>query len=676
MKCLIICLLLLYAPWALAQEEEMATEQQLEGLAELLGEDIDDTYLQQLYYLQEHPIAINQATKEEWQQLKWLTDLQIGSMLRYQEAVGPLVSIYELQAVPLWDMATIKKVLPFVSLADPLPFGKTMATRFKQGQHSLLLRTSRVLERQKGYNKELANHYAGSADRLLLRYRYQYKNLLQYGLTAEKDPGEAFFRGPQSRGFDFYSFHLFVRQLGRFKTVAIGDFTVNMGQGLVQWQALGFKKNAEAMQVKRQGAVLLPYSAATEYNFNRGVGATWQKGRMEVTAFASVRKIDGSSRVDTLAEEEVVTSFYNAGYHRTASEISKKGSIDYKALGGVVGYKRKGFTLNANAVFHDFSHALQKSDRPYDLFGIEGKQWQNYSVDYSWTFRNLHAFGEMAMDKHQQKALLSGVILSVDPAVDVSLVYRNIQPGYQTLWGNAITENTQPTNEKGIYTGLAIRPGQGWRITAYSDIYQFPWLKYRTDAPSRGRDFLLQLTYQPNKQIEVNVRYKSENKERNAAADSVTHFLEAIPKQGLRMNLVYKLQRNFTLKGRTELIWFNKNGLEREEGFLVYLQGDYVFNSKWKANLRLQYFETDSYDSRVYAYENDVLYGYSIPAFFDKGNRYYINVNYKASKRLVLWARWAQTLYKEKHSIGSGLDVISGSTRSEYKLQVRYNLDR
>lgn len=669
----ILFLLLLCGQMVLAQEE--TAELQLESLTELLGEEIDDSYLQQLYYLQEHPIAVNRSTAEDWQQLKWLTSLQIESFLRYREALGSLVSIYELQSVPLWDIATIKKILPFITMEEPLQLKNALRTRFIEGQHSILLRTSRVLEKQKGYNKELANYYAGSPDRLLLRYRYQYKNYLQYGITAEKDPGEQFFKRAQSNGFDFYSFHVFARQLGQFKTIAIGDFTVNMGQGLVQWQALGFKKNAEVMQIKRQGPVLQPYSAATEYNFNRGVGFTWQNRKLEVTAFASYRKIDGSSNVDTLTDEEVVSSFYNAGYHRTASEIAKRATIDYASYGGVISYKRKALVLNANALFHQFSHALQTNGKPYDLYGIEGKRWNNYSLDYSWTYRNLHAFGEGAVDKYYNKALLSGMVMSVDPAVDISLVYRNIQSAYQTLWGNAVTENTQPTNEKGIYAGIIIRPANGWQINAYTDVFQFPWLKYRTDAPSKGKEYLMQITYQPNKQVEINLRYKGENKELNAAADTTTHFLEDNPKQGLRMNIIYKIRRGLTLKGRTELIWFNKNQPGSEEGFLNYIQGDYTINRKWKGNLRLQYFETGGYNSRIYVYENDVLYAYSIPAYYDKGWRYYLNMNYALNKRLSFWVRFAQTVFKNKAAIGSGLDVINGSMRTEFKLQVRYNLN-
>jgi hypothetical protein len=87
-------------------------------------------------------------------------------------------------------------------------------------------------------------------------------------------------------------------------------------------------------------------------------------------------------------------------------------------------------------------------------------------------------------------------------------------------------------------------------------------------------------------------------------------------------------------------------------------------------NFRLQYVETGSYDSRIYAYENDVLYGFSIPAFSGKGYRYYINANYDVSKKLAFWLRWAQLIYNNRNSIGSGLDETPGNSRSEIKMQV------
>ncbi|MEJ7586251.1 MAG: hypothetical protein WKI04_01690 [Ferruginibacter sp.] len=74
----------------------------------------------------------------------------------------------------------------------------------------------------------------------------------------------------------------------------------------------------------------------------------------------------------------------------------------------------------------------------------------------------------------------------------------------------------------------------------------------------------------------------------------------------------------------------------------------------------------------AYAYENDVLYSFSIPVFYEKGYRYYVNVNYDLTKKLSVWLRCAQTIYKVQTEIGSGLDEIAGNKKTEVKLQALY----
>jgi hypothetical protein len=89
----------------------------------------------------------------------------------------------------------------------------------------------------------------------------------------------------------------------------------------------------------------------------------------------------------------------------------------------------------------------------------------------------------------------------------------------------------------------------------------------------------------------------------------------------------------------------------------------------WSGVIRLQYFETAGYNSRIYAYENDVLYSYSIPALFDKGFRYYLTLSYKVGKNFTCWIRCSQTVYRDKNSIGSGTDEIAGNKKTEIKIQ-------
>jgi hypothetical protein len=655
------------------QDLPNSTKQQLESLADATEEETeDDAYLQQLAYLQKEPMNLNTATANDLQIFPFLTGLQIQSFIRYRNVLGNLISIYELQSVPAWDLQTIYKILPFVTVENKVELKEDILTRFRNGENSILLRGTRVIEKAKGYDQSLNSHYFKDRNHWLLRYRYQYKNLLQYGITADKDAGEPFFKGINSKGFDFYSFHLFARNAGIFKSIAIGDFTVNLGQGLIQWQSLAFKKSSEVLGIKRQSPVLRPYTSAGEFYFNRGVGATIEKGKMQATVFASIRKISANRSIDSI-NQEIFTSFLASGLYRTASEQQDKNSVQQTSFGGNISYRHKELSIDFNAVSYQFSKAFQKRDEPYNLYALSGSSWNNASIDYSYTHKNLHVFGEAAIDKNFNKAFVNGLLLSVASKVDLSFLHRHISKAYQAVYGNAFTENTFPTNESGLYAGISIKPFTGIILNAYSDIYHFPWLRYRTDAPGYGKDFLVQLTYEPDKKIDIYTRYRYESKQINETENSfVTNYIIAKPRQNWRVHFSYALSPSFALRSRVDMIWYDKKGKSAEEGFLIFTEGIFKPAPFLSANIRLQYFETSGFNSRIYAYENDVLFSYSIPGFFDNGFRYYCNLNYDVNRKLTVWLRWAQTVYRNKNVIGSGLDEIAGNRRSEIKLQGLY----
>lgn len=309
------------------------------------------------------------------------------------------------------------------------------------------------------------------------------------------------------------------------------------------------------------------------------------------------------------------------------------------------------------------------------MYAISGKHSGNYSLDYNFTHNNMYFFGEVASDGHFNKALVSGLLLNTDSKISLSFLYRNISKAYQSLYASAFTENANPTNESGFYSGITVTPTNFIRIDAYADFYHFPWLKYRTDAPSSGNDYMVQLIFQPNKRVEVSSRFQYQNKPINYNPDDL--YLNPVtgrPKQGLRTQFKYKLDKEFTLRSRVELSWFDKEGKDAENGFLIYSDLIYKPISKpFSGNVRLAWFETDGYNSRIYAFENDVLYAYSIPVFFGKGYRYYLNIEFKVNKKVAFWARFAQTIYRDKNEIGSGLDVIKGNTKSEIKLEMKYD---
>src|SRR5690606_21322162 len=144
---------------------------------------------------------------------------------------------------------------------------------YHSGRHELFVRYRRVLERERAYSPENPK-FPGSPNQIYTRYNYRLGTRLSYGFTAEKDPGEEFLTGNQPYGFDYWSAHFYAQDLGIFKELAVGDYQLQFGQGLVMWSGLAFGKSAGAIGIARSGRDVLPYRSANENQFLRGAAAT------------------------------------------------------------------------------------------------------------------------------------------------------------------------------------------------------------------------------------------------------------------------------------------------------------------------------------------------------------------------------------------------------------------
>lgn len=641
-----------------------AVEQQLERLADATGAESrpDDEYLAQLNEYLEHPLAINTATREQLQGLHLLTDLQIDQLVAYRKLAGPLIDLMELQAVPGWDIPVIEQLRPYLVIgsADPLP--RSLAARLKGG-YLVRFRAGRVLERAKGYDQSLPSHYLGSPAHLGISFRYQYKDLLQYGWTADKDAGEQFFRGAQRAGFDFYSAHLFLRRIGIIKAIALGDFSVNLGQGLICWQSFGAGKSADVMNIKRQGPVLLPYRSAGEYAFERGVGATFQWRHTEASIFASSKRLAASPD-----SNEAVGALISSGYFRTPLEISKKGQVRERMAGGNLCWLSGATRIGVNWVVRHWSSSLLKGDEPYQLFAFSGNEQINGSLDYSCTIKNVHFFGEAAVDKDLHRAVIAGALLSVDPKLDLSILYRCIDRAYRAAAGNAFTENSMVNNEEGIYIGIGTRFSGPWQLSAYADLFCFPWLRYRVHAPTQGFDYLLQWNFTPDRHTNLYIRYRNRNKPVNSKDLAPIEHPEDDLKRELRLHISTEPDRDWTVSCRADLLWLSRRGSGAEQGVLGFVEMHRRVGRKIRAGTRLQYFESGSYDTRIYVFESDGQNNSSIPAFYGSGFYYYIQLQYKVNQHISGGMHWAQAVYKDGRHPGSGLDELPGNKKSEFQV--------
>jgi hypothetical protein len=637
------------------------------------GVNYEDFY-ESLFQYYNNPLDLNSASREDLQSLYILNDAQISQLIRYRKETGRLISLYELQTIEDFDMTSISRLLPFVEIKENTEnFQRLWIRMWKDHNSYLLIRSSRVLQNKLGND----GAYAGSPNTLYMRFRNSHSKDYSMGFTLEKDAGEKILWSPSGKryGADFYSFHVTLYNKRKFKAISIGDYQLQFGQGLVLSSGFSIGKGSETiLTVRRSNIGIRPFTSAMESGFFRGTAFTYQLKKIELSAFYSNKNIDGKIRTDTSnAYQEFVSAFQNSGYHRTLSEITQKHQINEQVAGGNITYNnpRKNFHLGASLAGTYYSTALIKSPSLYNQYEFSGRNNLNVSADYSFLWQNFNFFGEGALSENGGKALVSGMMASLSSKTELSMVYRNYERNFQSFYGNAFGENTANTNEKGIYWGIKIKPWRRWTLSAYYDRFAFPWLKYQAYAPSKGYEYLTRLNYQPSKHISLYMQIRSEHKEKNQA-DNISNidFLMPVVRNNCMINLDYKTKEKIILRSRVQLSSYRQTNAPT---FGYYIMEEISFDFSWlKICSRYAIFDTDDYDNRQYAYERDVLYAFSIPALAGIGTRFYLLTQFRISRNIDLWLRYARTKYSDRQKISSGLEQIEGGVKSELKFEIRY----
>ena len=677
---------------------EQQLEQDLEQEESETAEFDFNTILESLHYYNKDPLLLNTASTTELASLGLLTPIQINSLQSYIYKIGPLLSIYELQAVPAFDKKTIRAILPYVRIKKGLD-DRTLnwASLLKESKSTLYLRWNRIIETKKGYqgSQEKPKSYTGDPNHLYIRYIKNYQNKFSVGFTVEKDAGEQFWKS--KKGIDFYSAHLFLKDWNaKISRIVIGDFNARFGQGLVLSSGYAPKKGASIVSVKRNGATLNRYTAVNEAAFFRGAGSTINlSSTFQFTAFYSRKKRDGrlvfsqDSLAGNTTNSRSISSLPISGLHRTVSEIEAKNQVVLQNIGlQIKGITRKGY-VSMNGLYTQMNTAIAPSTKSYQQFQFAGSQQWNVSLDYGYSWRSIHFFGETAMDQNGQFATVNGVMSSLHPTIDLVFYSRLLPKKYQSLFGQAFAETNGANNENGVYSHLSIKPNRYWSVDLYMDIWKHPWLRFQIDAPSTGAEFLSRITYTQRKKLVAYFQFKRERKQQSYAQyPTEQKALFDKYKTTCRIHLNYKLNQAIEIRSRIEvadfhigasnssLIFFDQAWHTPAEttrkGVLIYQDLLYKpMESPLSFTTRFAIFNIDSYDARIYAYENDVLYQFSIPAYYNKGTRFYLNVKYQLP-HLTFEARYTQTYWTNQQTIGNGSEAIDGPKRTGVKFQLRY----
>ncbi len=692
MKIFILFLFLLPATFSYAQTDSLSIikddisipdvlENRIEEIVEQSEDESDYSELVEDYlYFQENKMNLNEPNFQQLMSVFGLTDYQIYHLQRYLRLYGQIYSIYELKAIEGMDMETILRLLNYVVVL-PVRQRQTLRLKdaFKYGKHRILMRYGQVLEQQQGYREssdELLEkspnaHYLGSPQAYLLKYNFNYHNMLRFGFTAEKDAGEEFFKGNNKYGFDFYSFHLFVRNISVFKSIAIGDYQLSFGQGLAMNMGFSMMKPDNSIGVYRNPFGLKPYTSANENNYLRGIATTIDCKIFNLTLFYSYKKLDATLSDTSSAEELYIETLQTTGYHRTVLEMEKKNAIG-QHLGGLhLDYSMRIARIGATIFYTHFDVPLNRNLSYYNIYTFNKQNNLNASVDYRVLIKKTSFFGEFAMSKNLGFASLNGIVFHIDSRFSLSVLHRYYDRNYQALNGGAFGESSTNANEHGFFVGYQFLLSKHFTMNMHIDYFRFNWLRYRVDAPSDGYEIQTRLDFRLNGQFSTYFRFKYKSKAINYATDYYNEITQ-YHRQSYRLHLVYAPFSQLTLKSRIEILNYKASQYTGfHQGYLIYQDIKWTMQKlPLVLSARFALFDTYSYDERIYAYEDDVLYAFSVPGFYDKGIRIYLLGKVRITSYLDLWAKIAQTFYRDRTYISSGLTYIDGNTRTDIKVQL------
>lgn len=622
--------------------------------------------LEELSTRLQEPVNLNTATREQLEQFPFLSDIQIEHLLAYIYIHGQMETIYELQLIEDMDRQTIQYLLPFVCIKainnEPAFRWKTMLkSAAKYGKNEVLTRMDIPFYKRKGYE----HTYLGPAVYNSVKYSFRYSDRLYAGVAAEKDAGEPFAALHNRYGYDYYSFYLLLKNCGRLKALAVGNYRLSFGQGLVISTDYLMGKTIYASSFNNRSSGIKKHSSTDEYNYFRGIAATVALTKhWDISGFYSHRSLDG------VITNEEITSIFKTGLHRSQKEADKKHLFTLQLTGGNVSYQQNRIRLGITGIYYVFNRPYEPELTGYSKYNLHGNNFYNLGIDYAYRWHRFSFQGETAIGK-QGWASLNRFQYSPVQDVQLMLIHRFYSYNYWAMFAHSFGEGSTTQNEQGYYLGLETSPFAYWKFFASFDLFSFPWKRYRVNKPSRGMDGLIQATFTPRTYLSMELKYRYKQKERDWTGSKGMLTLPIFHHQ-FRYRLNYSFKDVFSSRTTLDYNHFHSQDRAADIGYQVtQMISSQLPWARLFADVQGSYFFTDSYDSRVYAAEKGLLYTFYTPSFQGRGFRCSVRLRYELNKHWLFITKFGETVYLDRNEIGSGNDLIRGNKKADVQMQLR-----
>ena len=585
------------------------------------------------------PLNINTATREELSMLPFLTDRQIEDIHAYIYMHGPMLTLGELQLTGSLDYATRLLLRHFVYAGEVPPVREKLrlADVLRNGRSEVVARMDIPLYLREGFKK---GAYAGSRLSHNVRYSFNWRNRIRFGISADKDAGE--------RGYDFWSPYLFVKDMGVLRELAVGNYRAQFGQGLLLGGGFSTGKSMALSTMSRQTQGLKPHSSTREYGYLRGMGAALGWGHTTFTLLAAHTPLDATIKGDT-----VIGSLKEDGYHRTNLELSRKNNVTLSTLAANVRYSFRGLKYGVTTLYEELSLPYKGHSRFAGISADCSLNRSRYSLQAEFSLLDC------------KPALIASQTFRLNKGWAINTVFRYYSPGYLSLHSNAMAEGSVQ-NETGLLTGFA-HNGRNLKLSGYADLFMHPEPRYGASAPSNGTDLRLEADWKAGRRdaLYATARFKAKQKDCR-----------------------YTGQLEYCLTGRYRLRWTHEcAGGSELKTQLFYVRYDFIaepitngyavtqsyshslLKQKLDLSITAAAFYTQSYDCRVSVYESGLRYSYNFISLYGKGGRLAATVKYRLNDSMQLNVKAGGTYYLDRDEISSSYQRIDSNHKEDISLQ-------
>lgn len=651
--------------------EHMAEE---EGISETTIENI----YEELLYLENNQMNLNSITRDQLEQFPLLSIEEINAIMGFLEKNRPLYTVYELRNVPRLDLKTVELILPFfyTGETDKTTAKLSLPGIAKKGLNELQFRLDKTVTPRAGYGEfpdsvleRYPNRkYCGEDFYTSLRYSFRYRDKVQLGMTAEKDAGEPFFKSDHPKGYDHYGIHMIINDMGRLRTIALGDYRLSFGQGLILNNDFMVSKAWSNDNIARRTQHPKRHFSTAESGFFRGMAAVYEYDKISVTAFYSNRRIDAN-----LSGDGKITSFKTDGLHRTPLEIDKKKNTREQVVGGNINFRKEGIRVGISGLYNTYDRVYNPQEQNYNIYYQRGSSHANASVDYSCQLPGFIFAGETAIAKNGAIATLNTAQYRPSQTLSFTLLHRYFPISYNSPYGQAFSEGSRVQNEKGLFFGSVFSPFRKFSVDTYIDFIRIPWLNFGIDTPSKAVEYYFLGNYAISRQnsLDIRYRYKQKEKNRRIPGEPVALVLPYATHK-LRLRYVHELKNGWNFRTTADMAHYTEKHSPAENGFMISQNTGYRGKGRITGDIYLAYFSADTYNARLYSYERNLLNTFYMPSFYGRGYRLAISAKYNIATNLSFSVKAGYTHYFNRDTIGSGTEKINGNSRTDLFSYLRW----